>query len=181
MFITLTCKNLLKIQTIQNRIYEIRGCRVMLDFDMAELYEVKTKSLKQAVRRNPDRFPPDFMFELNEDELFKLKEKLRSQTVTSNSLSTGYAPFAFTEQGVAMLASVLKSPKAIEVNIQIVRAFVYLRQYALTHKDLAERLSALEGRFTDVTQAINYLLQKNKEEILQKKRKPVGYKTGREK
>ena len=74
----------------------------MLDFDMAELYEVNTKSLKQAVRRNSERFPPDFMFELNEDELFKLKEKIRSQTVTSNSLSTGYAPFAFTEQGVAM-------------------------------------------------------------------------------
>jgi len=169
----------MKIQTIQNRIYEIRGCRVMLDFDMAELYEVKTKSLKQAVRRNSDRFPPDFMFELSEDELFKLKEKLRSQTVTSNSLSTGYAPFAFTEQGVAMLSSILKSPKAIEVNIQIVRAFVYLRQYALSHKDLAERLRALEGKFTDVTQAINYLLQKDKQEIKQKERKPVGYKTGR--
>jgi len=125
----------MKIQTIQNRIYEIREQRVMLDFDLAELYDVETRTLKQAVRRNPDRFPPDFMFELNEDELIKLKEKLRSQTVTSNSVSTGYAPFAYTEQGVAMLASVLKSPKAIEVNIQIISAFVYLRQYALSNKD----------------------------------------------
>jgi hypothetical protein len=181
MFNKLTCKKLMKIQTIQNRIYEIRGYRVMLDFDMAELYEVNTKSLKQAVRRNPDRFPPDFMFELNADEVLKLKEKLRSQSVTSSSLSTGYAPFAFTEQGVAMLASVLKSRKAIEVNIQIVRAFVFLRQYTLTHKDLAKRLSALEGRFTDVSQAINYLLKKDKQEIKHKERKPVGYKIGKDK
>ena len=149
----------------------------MLDFDLAELYNVETRTLKQAVRRNYERFPSDFMFELTNAELKELKEKIRSQTVIPNSLTTGYAPFAFSEQGVAMLASVLRSSKAIEVNIQIVRAFIYLRQYALTYKDLADRLAELEGGFTDVAQAINYLIQKDKQEIEQKERKRIGFKT----
>lgn len=101
---------------------------------------------------------------------------LRSQDVTSLSKSTRYAPFAFTEQGVAMLASVLKSPKAIEVNIQIVRAFVFMRQYALSYKDLADRLAQLEGYFSDVSEAINYLLQKDNESIEQQERTRIGYK-----
>lgn len=91
-----------------------------------------------------------------------------------------YLPFVFTEQGVAMLASVLKSPKAIEVNIQIVRAFVYMRQYALSNKDLADRLTELEGQFSDVTEAINYLLQKDDQEIELKERTRIGFKKAEE-
>ena len=126
----------MEIQTIQSRIYEIRGHKVMLDYDLANLYETETKVLKQSVRRNINRFPPDFMFALTSDEL----KNLRSQNVTSKEGWGGrrYLPFAFTEQGVAMLASILNSPKAIEVNISIVRAFVFIRQYALSHKDLTE-------------------------------------------
>jgi hypothetical protein len=98
----------------------------MLDYDLAEVYDTETKRLKQAVRRNRERFPSDFMFELSKSEFEKIKEQMRSQNVTSPSLSTAYTPFAFTEQGVAMLSSVLKSPKAIDVNIQIISAFVSL-------------------------------------------------------
>lgn len=162
----------MEIQVIQNKIYDVRGQRVMLDFDLAQMYEVETKVLKQAVRRNASRFPQDFMFELTQEEM----SILRSQFVTSISSSTRYATFAFTEQGVAMLASVIKSAKAIEVNIQIVRAFVFLRQSALTYRDLADRLAELEGQFSDVSQAINYLLQKDEDEIVQGERTRIGYK-----
>ena len=149
----------------------------MLDSDLAELYETETKRLKEAVRRNINRFPPDFMFELDKNEL----ESLRTQFASSNRGGTRYMPFAFTEQGVAMLASVLNSAKAIEVNIQIVRAFVYLRQYALTHTDLTIRLKELESsynkQFKDVYEALNYLLNKDKHKTEQNQRKRIGYKT----
>lgn len=151
----------------------------MLDFDLAELYETETKRLKEAVRRNIDQFPEDFMFELSKVEY----NSLRSQFAT---LETGqgkypkYLPFAFTEQGVAMLSSVLKSKKAINVNIAIMRAFVFIRQYALTHKDLTDKLKELETKynkqFKDVYEVINYLLQKDKQETEQKERKRIGYK-----
>lgn len=134
----------MQLQTIQSKIYEVRGQKVMLDFDLAELYEVETKRLKEAVRRNIERFPSDFMFELTRDEY----NSLRTQFATiedGRGKYSKYNPFAFTEHGVTMLASVLRSSKAIEVNIQIVRAFVYLRQYALTYKELADRLKKLEG------------------------------------
>lgn len=162
----------MELQVIQNKIYEIRGHRVMLDADLAELYGVETRVLKQAVRRNNSRFPTDFLFELTQKET----DNLRSQFVTSLSSSTRYTPFAFTEQGVAMLASVLKSPQAIELNIQIVRAFVQMRQFALTNSELADRLAALEGQFSDVSEAINYLLQKDSQEIEYKERTRIGYK-----
>jgi phage regulator Rha-like protein len=111
----------MELQLIQNKIYEIRGQRVMLDFDLAEMYEVETRALKQAIKRNIDRFPNDFMFELNEKEI----ENLVSQSVIpSKSKLGGAKPFAFTEQGVAMLSSVLNSKKAIQVNIAVIRAFV---------------------------------------------------------
>ncbi len=113
------------LQLIQSKIYEIRGQKVMLDRDLAELYGIETKVLKQAVKRNLKRFPSDFMFELTQDEF----ECLRSQFVTSNARGgTRYMPFAFTEQGVAMLSSVLNSEVAIEINIYIMRAFVVIRQ-----------------------------------------------------
>ncbi len=153
----------MELQLIQNKIYEIRGQKVMLDYDLAELYEVETKVLKQAVRRNINRFPSDFMFELAKDEF----DSLRSQFVTSKRGGTRYMPFAFTEQGVAMLASVLKSEKAIEINIQIVRAFVFMRRYALSHQDLTEKLRALESKydkkFADVYEALKHLFVKTKE------------------
>ena len=166
----------MQIQTIQKRIYELKGQKVMFDFDLAELYNTETKRLKEAVRRNIARFPSDFMFELSKKEF----DSLRTQIATSKRGGTRYMPFAFTEQGVAMLASVLNSPKAIEINIQIVRAFVFLRQYSLSHKDLAKKLKELEKKydrqFKDVYEAINYLLQKDKQEIELRERKRIGFK-----
>ncbi len=169
----------MKLQLIESKIYEVRGHKIMLDFDLAELYGTQTKVLKQAVRRNLKRFPKDFMFELTKDEY----NALRSQFVTlknGRGKHSKYNPFAFTEQGVAMLSSVLNSPKAIEVNIQIIRAFVFIRQYALTHKDLTDKLKELENnynkQFKDVYEAINYLLKKDKQETKQKGRKRIGFK-----
>ena len=120
----------MKLQPIQSKIYEIRGQRVMLDFDLAELYQVETRTLKQAVRRNIERFPSDFMFEITEAEYNCLKNSMTSQIVISNEKGgRRYMPFAFTEQGVAMLSSVLRSGTAIQVNIAIMRAFVAMRKH----------------------------------------------------
>ncbi|MEI8112771.1 MAG: ORF6N domain-containing protein [Bacteroidia bacterium] len=170
----------MQLEIIQTKIYEIRGQKVMLDFDLAELYGVATKVLNQAVKRNMERFPEDFLIQITRDEY----SFLRSQFVT---LETGrgkyskYLPFAFTEQGVSMLSSVLNSPNAIQINIQIMRAFVFMRQYSLSHKDLTDKLLELESRydqqFKDVYDAINFLLQKDIEETEQKQRKRIGYKT----
>lgn len=135
---------------IENKIYEIRGQKVMLDFDLAEMYGVETKYLKRIVRRNMERFPNDFMFQLSNEEANLLINSLRCQIVTSNKGGNRYAPFAFTEQGVAMLAGLLNSPKAIEVNINIMRAFVRMRQYLLSHapkeelEELRKRIEYLE-------------------------------------
>lgn len=166
-------------EIIQNKIFEIQGQKVMLDFDLAELYGIATKVLNQAVKRNIDRFPEDFMIQLTREEYNFLK----SQIVTLESgrgKYTKYLPYAFTEQGVAMLSSVLNSSKAIQINIQIMRAFVFMRQYALTHKDLSEKLQELENKydqqFKDVYEAISFLLQKDNQETEQKQRKRIGYK-----
>lgn len=164
-------------QKIETKIYEVRGQKVMFDFDLAELYETETKYLKRAVRANIKRFPPDFMFELTITEW----ETLRCNFSTSNQRGgVRYLPFAFTEQGVAMLSGILNSDKAIDVNISIMRAFVFIRQYALNHKDLTEKLKELEATFNmqlkDVYEAINYLLQKEEQEIEQKERKRIGFK-----
>ena len=163
----------MEIQLIQNKIYEVRGQRIMLDFDLAELYEVETKSLNLAVKRNIKRFPIDFMFQLTKKEW----NVLRLQIETSNGRGgKRYLPHAFTEQGLAMLSGILKSNKAINVNIFIMRAFVQLRQFALTNKDIANRLTELEDKFTDISQAIKYLLQKDQQEVDQKKRPKIGFK-----
>ena len=171
----------MQLQQIQSKIFELRGCKVMLDTDLAELYETETKRLKEAVRRNIYRFPSDFMFEIDKNEF----ASLRTQFASSNRGGTRYLPFVFTEQGVAMLASVLNSAKAIEVNIQIVRAFVLLRQYALTHSDLMSNLKELESKynkqFNDVYEALNYLLNKDKQRIEQQQRKRIGYITSTQK
>ena len=166
----------MKLQLIQNKIYEIRGQRVMLDFDLAEMYDVETRALKQAVKRNIDRFPNDFMFELNEIEI----ENLVSQSVIpSKSKLGGAKPFAFTEQGVAMLSSVLNSKKAIQVNIAVIRAFVVLRQHLADYKDLKENIATLEKQmnlnFKDINQALHYLLNKDAQEKTQHERKQIGF------
>ncbi len=169
----------MQLANIETKIYEIRGLKVMLDFDLAELYEVETRALNQAVKRNIKRFPDDFMFQLNKAEW----GTLRSQSVTSKTEKRGGTqklPYAFTEQGVSMLSGILTSDKAIEVNISIMRAFVFIRQYALTHRDLTTELQELENKydlqFKDVYEAINFLLQKDNQETEQKQRKRIGYK-----
>jgi hypothetical protein len=129
---------------IENFIYIIRGHKVMLDEDLAILYQVQTKAFVQAVKRNINRFPEDFMFQLTTEE----HELLRSQFVTSTG-RTGrrYPPYVFTEQGVAMLSSILNSERAVQVNIEIMRTFVKLRQLIASHEDLAEKLQELESRY----------------------------------
>jgi len=133
------------IERIQKTIYLVRGQKVMLDRDLAALYEVTTKALKQAVKRHADRFPDDFMFQLDRKEFINW----RSKFVTSNSDRMGlrHAPMAFTEQGVAMLSSVLNSQRAIQVNIAIMRAFVQLRTILSSHADLAHKLEELEKKY----------------------------------
>lgn len=171
----------MELSIIKEKIFTIRGHKVMLDFDLAELYAVETRVLKQAVRRNIDRFPDDFMFELTKEEF----ENWRSQFVMSNEankMGLRYAPFAFTEQGVAMLSSVLKSKKAIQVNISIVRAFVMYRRHLADYGNLKEQIEKLENemniKFKDIHQALNYLLQKDKIHVDQQSRKQIGFKKG---
>ena len=140
----------LPVEQITSKIYFIRQQKVMLDQDLAQLYGVETAQLKRAVKRNIERFPADFMFELNKDEL----KILRCQIGTSSWGGTRYLPMAFTEQGVAMLSSVLNSKRSIQVNIQIMRAFTQLRQALLDNEDLRKELSKLkkltEERFTQL-------------------------------
>ena len=157
-----------EVAEIELAITTLRGQRVMLSGDLAALYEVPVKVLMQAVKRNIDRFPEDFMFQLGQEEW----ERLRSQFVTSNlpdpvEQKSGrggqrYAPYAFTEQGIAMLSSVLRSPRAIQVNIEIMRAFVRLRRILSEHKELSRRIDELENRydekFRSVFEAIRCLM-----------------------
>ena len=160
------------ITVIQNKIYEIRGQRVMLDFDLAPLYQVQTKVLKQAVRRNIERFPADFMFEITIDEYNSLKDSLRSQIVTSNKGGTRYMPFAFTQEGVASLSGVLRSPVAVNVYIEIMRAFVAMRNY-LTNQhvisvelsEIRSKLSLLERADEDNAKVINDLSEDMRKEL----------------
>lgn len=163
----------MELQIIQNKIYEIRGCRVMLDFDLAELYQVPTKALKQAVKRNINRFPSDFMFEVNVEEW----EILRSQFVTSSWRGTRYMPFAFTEQGVAILSSILRSEIAIEVNISIMRVFVKIRELSSVYADLNQKLETFmietNMQFNDIYQALTELVSKKEED--DKPRKRIGF------
>lgn len=165
-------------ELIQEKIIEVRGQKVMLDFDLAELYDTETKVLKQAVRRNLERFPADFMFELKKEEY----DSLRSQSVTlenGRGKYSKYLPFAFTEHGVAMLSSVLKSTKAVEVNISIMRVFVFIRQYALSHIDLTEKLLELENKydiqFLDVYEALKFLMDGKQSQLDLNNRKQIGF------
>lgn len=165
----------MELQIIQNKIFEVRGCRVMIDFHLAELYQVENRTLKQAVRRNMERFPSDFMFELTKiewQEVITNCDNLPETVKFSPAL-----PFAFTEQGVAMLSSVLKGQTAIEINISIMRAFVALRQYALGYAELSQRLESFmletNMQFNEVYQALTELASVR--ELEDKPRKRVGY------
>ena len=167
------------LQIIQNKIFEVRGCRVMLDYHLAELYQVETRALKQAVKRNIERFPGDFMFVLTQEEANLLLSIGVSQNVIPPAYNFGVAmPMAFTEQGVAMLSSVLRSKVAIEVNISIMRAFVLIRQMAIGYEELSRRIEELEvstdAQFNELYQALTQLLSQSKQ---QKERRPVGFVT----
>ncbi|WP_413999827.1 ORF6N domain-containing protein [Flavobacterium sp. W1B] len=163
--------------TLQSKIYDIRDQKVMLDFDLAILYEVQTKVLNQAVKRNIKRFPSDFMFQLTIEEW----GNMRSQIVTAyqNKRNITVTPYAFTEQGVAMLSGILNSDVAVNVNIAIMRTFVLIRKYALEHKEFSEKLLEIETKydkkFNDVYEALNYLIKKDEKETAQKERKQIGY------
>lgn len=182
------------LTVIQSKIHEIRGCKIMLDVDLAEMYGVETKRLKESVRRNLNRFPSDFMFELTQYEW----QSLRTQFASSNKGGIRYLPFAFTEQGIAMLSSLLNSEMAITVNINIMRAFVtvrnYLYQYAELSKEICElwkHVRSLEADDEETLKAVNDLSGDNQKEFgtiylalaemadKQKKintyRNPVGY------
>lgn len=168
--------SLVPVERSTHRILVLRGEKVLLDSDLATLYGVETRALNQAVQRNIERFPSDFMFQLEEKEL----ELLRSQTVTSKPGRGGRRtlPYAFTEQGVAMLSSVLRSGRAVQVNIAIMRAFVGLRKLISSNAPLAKRISELESKydknFKVVFQAIHDLLQERKKD---EERPPIGFLT----
>lgn len=178
----------MQIVTIQNKIHEVNGIKIMLDFDLAELYEVETRVLNQAIKRNIESFPEDFMFRLTKEEW----ETMSSQFVTTLSSSqivmmdlpknrTGkYLPYAFTEHGVTMLASVLRSPKARKMNIAIVRAFVALRRTLMNIENLQSQMRDLEmkydSQFEDIFEAIQFLMTENKEIATQNERVKIGFK-----
>ena len=173
-------KLLIPTEIIQRKIYLIRGHKVLFDKDLAELYQAPTKSLNLAVKRNLSRFPNDFMFKLKQNEI----KDLRFQFETSSWGGRRYSPYVFTQEGVAMLSSILNSERAIQVNIQIMRVFIKLRELMLSHKDLARKIEDLERRFQSkfydqdkkivlVFDAIKQLLT-DKEEI-SKKKTPIGF------
>lgn len=168
-------RSVVPVDRIERQILWLRNEKVMLDRDLAGLYGVTTKALNQAVRRNADRFPEDFMFQLTEAEI----ALLRSQSVTSKEGRGGsrYRPYAFTEQGVAMLSSVLRSPRAVSVNIEIMRAFVRLRQLLSSNAALARKLTELEGKydgqFKMVFDAIRHLMSPPADPP----KPPIGFKT----
>ncbi len=166
----MTESNLVTIEQISDKIYTIRSVKVMLDRDLAELYEVETKALKQAVKRNIKRFPIDFMFELSKDEF----ANLRSQIVTSSWGGARYSPMAFSEQGVAMLSGILNSDRAIEVNIQIMRTFIKLRHALLETEGLKIAIEDLRNQTDERFQVVFSVLDKLLNED-DKSKKKIGY------
>ena len=170
-------QNLVMEQKILNRIYVVRGEKIMLDRDLAELYGVETRVLKQAVKRNADRFPKDFMFVMTSKEI----EGMVSQNVIpSKSYFGGAAPFCFTEQGVTMLSCILNSKTAVEVNIRIIRVFVKMREYALTHKEILMQLARLEkevkGNSKDIENIFTVLKELIEKDAMPAVRNKIGFK-----
>jgi hypothetical protein len=168
---------LVPVESIENRIFLIRGQKVILDADLSELYQVPTKVFNQAVKRNLGRFPEDFMFQLTKIEF----ENLKSQFVTSNRGGRRYIPYAFTEHGVAMLSSVLKSERAVQMNILIIRAFVKIREMLATHKELAHKIDCLERkqRLHGEQLAAVYSILKRLIEMPAKSQNPIGFRTNK--
>jgi hypothetical protein len=164
---------MLPAEIVLKRILLLRGERVLLDEDLAALYGVETRTLVQAVKRNPARFPPDFMFQLSAEEW----GLLRSQSVTSKTGRGGrrYAPYAFTEQGVAMLSSVLSSERAIQANIAIMRAFTQLRRMAAGHADLARQLAELEKKYDKQFRVVFEAIQELMEPLTSREKSPIGF------
>lgn len=170
--------------TIQNKIYEVNGIKIMLDFDLAELYEVETRVLNQAIKRNIDSFPEDFMFRLTKEEWEEVSSSqivmMSSQSVMTSKRPKSALPYAFTEHGVTMLASVLKSPKARKMNIAIVRAFVALRKTLLNIENLKSQIQELETKydkqFEDIFEAIQFLIVDNDNSDEKSERVKIGYK-----
>ena len=171
---------IIPLERIESRILFIRGQKGMLDTDLARLYDVETRALIQAVKRNIERFPGDFMFQLTQKEF----DSLRSQSVISNPERRGgrrYLPYAFTEQGVAMLSSVLRSDRAIHVNIEIMRAFVRLRQMLASHKELARKLAALEKKYDTQFRVVFNAIRELMTPPEPKNKRPIGFSRGEEK
>lgn len=172
--------SLIPAERVERAILVIRGQKVMLDKDLADLYGVETKRLIEAVKRNIRRFPADFMFQLNEDEYAPLRSQFATSNAPSGRGGRRYAPFAFTEQGVAMLSSVLRSDRAIDVNVAIMRAFVRLREMLASHADLARKLAAMEkkydAQFKVVFDAIRQLMAPSDA----KPKRPIGFHVGKE-
>ena len=174
----------MQLVAIQNKIYEVNGIKVMLDYDLAELYEVETRVLNQAIKRNIESFPDDFMFRLTKEEWKELSSSqivmMSSQSVMTSKRPKTALPYVFTEHGVTMLASVLRSPKARKMNIAIVRAFVALRKALLNIESLQSQIKDLEtkydSQFDDVFDAIQFLMTENKEIATQNERVKIGYK-----
>ena len=172
----------MNLTVIQQKIFEIRGQKIMLDFDLANLYEVDTKVFNQAIKRNLDSFPGDFMFQITNDEW----DSLRSQIVTlknGRGQHKKYLPYAFTEHGVTMLASVLKSPKARKMNIEIVRAFIALRKWVVDHRELISQIAELRQRLGEhdvqlnqIYDAIENLLDSKADEKKWEDRERIGFK-----
>ena len=163
------------LEIITNKIHIIRNQKVMLDYDLATLYEVETKRLKEAVKRNIERFPEDFMFELTENELKSLRSQFASLD-NRRGKHTKYLPFAFTEQGVAMLSGVLKSEKAIKINIAIMRTFVILRNSLLNLEEITSKVNEIENQFPEIYKILNYLMNKEDLKTEQEDRPKIGYK-----
>lgn len=165
----------MELTLIQTRIHEIREQKVMLDFDLANLYEVETRTLNQSVKRNIKRFPIDFMFQLTKEEWQNMSSQI-VMTSEQAKRNISVIPYAFTEQGLAMLSGILNSDVAINVNINIMRAFVMMRQYALNYQDLAMKISALEQnynkQFANVYEALDYL---NSEKTIEENRPAIGF------
>ena len=163
------------LERIEQRILVVRGQKVLLDADLAELYGVETKALNRAVKRNPERFPDDFMFQLKPDEF---TESLKCQSGTSSSAHGGRRsmPYAFTEQGVAMLSSVLRSPRAVLVNVEVMRAFVRLRQMLATHEELARKIAELEKTYDSRFAVVfDVLMELMKPPVLPGKERKLGF------
>jgi len=163
-------KSLVAMEVVEKKILLIRGQKVILDVDLAELYDVTTKVFNQAVKRNVDRFPKDFMFQLTADEALTI----RSQFVTASRRNIRYLPYAFTEHGIIMAASILNSQRAIDASVYVVRAFIKLREMIASHKDLTKKLNELEkkydGQFQIVFEAIRQLI-----EVEEKPKRRIGF------